>query len=82
MTLDTSLAIAQLLSIAVVVPIGAFKAWRKLDERLTAQDRRLVRIEYQLYENGGQSMKDQINSLVKSQSDIKTDVEILKATRV
>lgn len=82
MTLDTSLAIAQLLSIAVVVPIGAFKAWRKLDERLTAQDRRLVRIEYQLYENGGQSMKDQINSLVKNQSDIKTDVEILKATRV
>lgn len=48
--------------------------WRKLDERLTAQDMRLVRIEYQLYENGGQSMKDQVNRLV-------TDVAVLKATQ-
>ena len=74
MKLDTLLAIAQLVSIAFVLPIGAFKAWRKLDERLTEQDRRLVRIEYQLYENGGSSMKDQVNSLV-------LDVAVLKATK-
>lgn len=73
MKLDTLLAIAQLISIGVLMPIGAFKAWRKLDERLTEQDRRLVRIEYQLYENGGSSMKDQVNTLV-------TDVAVLKAT--
>lgn len=72
MKLDTLLAIAQLISIGVLMPIGAFKAWRKLDERLTEQDRRLVRIEYQLYENGGSSMKDQVNTLV-------TDVAVLKA---
>ena len=72
MRLDTLLAIAQLISIGIVLPVGAFKAWRKLDERLTEQDRRLVRIEYQLYENGGQSMKDQINTLV-------VDVAVLKA---
>lgn len=74
MKLDTILAIAQLISIGLVLPIGAFKAWRKLDERLTEQDRRLVRIEYQLYENGGSSMKDQVNSLV-------LDVAVLKATK-
>lgn len=74
MKLDTLLALAQLVSIVVVLPIGAFRAWRKLDERLTEQDRRLVRIEYQLYENGGQSMKDQINNLV-------VDVAVLKATK-
>ena len=72
MKLDTLLAVAQLISIVIVLPIGAFKAWRKLDERLTEQDRRLVRIEYQLYENGGQSMKDQMNGLV-------VDVAVLKA---
>ena len=72
MRLDTLLAIAQLISIGIVLPVGAFKAWRKLDERLTEQDRRLVRIEYQLYENGGQSMKDQMNTLV-------VDVAVLKA---
>ena len=72
MRLDTLLAIAQLISIGIVLPVGAFKAWRKLDERLTEQDRRLVRIEYQLYENGGLSMKDQMNTLV-------VDVAVLKS---
>jgi hypothetical protein len=71
MTLDTSLAVAQLLALCVGVPIGGFRIWRKLDLRLTDQDKRLARIEYQVYENGGTSMKDQINT-------IKTDVTILK----
>jgi hypothetical protein len=79
MSLDTSLAIAQLIAICVGLPIGGFKIWRKLDLRLTDQDKRLARIEYQVYENGGASMKDQINSLVANQSDIKTDVALLKA---
>ena len=74
MTLDTALSLLQIISIVVLAPLGAFKAWRKLDERLTEQDKRLERIEYQVYENGGKSMKDQINSLV-------IDVAILKAKR-
>jgi hypothetical protein len=79
MTLDTSLAIAQLIALCIGLPIGVFRIWRKLDVRLTDQDRRLARIEYQVYENGGTSMKDQINSLVANQSEIKTDVAVLKA---
>lgn len=78
MTLDTSLAVAQLLALCVGVPIGGFRIWRKLDCRLTEQDKRLARIEYQVYENGGASMKDQINSLVANQSQIKIDVAVLK----
>ena len=74
MTLDTALSLLQIISIVVLAPFGAFKAWRKLDERLTQQDKRLERIEYQVYENGGQSMKDQINALV-------IDVAILKAIK-
>ena len=79
LTLDTSLAIAQLIALCVGLPLGGFKIWRKLDCRLTDQDKRLARIEYQVYENGGASMKDQINSLVQNQADIKTDVAVLKA---
>ena len=74
MTLDTALSLLQIISIVVLAPLGAFKAWRKLDERLTEQDKRLERIEYQVYENGGKSMKDQINALV-------IDVAILKANK-
>ena len=77
-TLDLALAIAQLIALCVGIPIGGFKIWRKLDLRLTDQDKRLARIEYQVYENGGSSMKDQINSLVANQSQIKTDVAVLK----
>lgn len=78
-TLDLALAIAQLAALCVGLPIGGFRIWRKLDVRLTEQDKRLARIEYQVYENGGASMKDQINSLVANQSEIKTDVAVLKA---
>jgi hypothetical protein len=74
MTLDIALSLLQIISIVVLAPFGAFKAWRKLDERLTEQDKRLERIEYQVYENGGKSMKDQINALV-------VDVAILKAIK-
>lgn len=78
-TLDLALAIAQLMALCVGLPIGGFRIWRKLDCRLTEQDKRLVRIEYQVYENGGLSMKDQINRLVENQSEIKTDVAVLKS---
>lgn len=77
-SLDTSLAIAQLIAICFGLPLGGFKIWRKLDLRMTDQDKRLARIEYQVYENGGSSMKDQINSLVDNQSQIKVDVAVLK----
>lgn len=79
MSLDTSLAVAQLIALCVGLPLGGFRIWRKLDCRLTEQDKRLMRIEYQVYENGGASMKDQINELVANQADIKTDVAVLKA---
>ena len=64
MTLSIVVSIAQLVSIAVLFPIAVFKVWHKLEKRLD-------KIEYQLYENGGHTMKDQINTLV-------IDVAILK----
>ena len=42
----------------------------------TSFSRRLDRIEYQLYENGGGSMKDQMNELVKDVLVIKTVMEM------
>lgn len=74
MKLETAVAIAQLVSIIVLLPIGVFRTWRKLDKRLTEQDKQLLRINYQLWENGGNSMKDQVNKLV-------TDVAVLKASK-
>ena len=78
MTLDTSLAVAQLVAICVGLPLGGFKIWRKLDVRLTDQDKRLARIEYQVYENGGQSMKDQINRLSENQQIVLTKIAVLE----
>ena len=74
MKIETAVAIAQLISIIVLLPISVYRTWRKLDKRLTNQDKQLVRINYQLWENGGNSMKDQVNKLV-------TDVAVLKASK-
>ena len=74
MKLETAVAIAKLLSIVVLLPMSVYRTWRKLDKRLTEQDKQLVRISYQLWENGGNSMKDQVNKLV-------TDVAVLKASK-
>ena len=42
-------------------------------------EKRLDRIEYQLYENGGSSMKDQMNDTRTDLTDLKTDFLVLKA---
>jgi hypothetical protein len=42
-------------------------------------EKKLVRIEYQLYENGGSSMKDQMNDTRADLTDLKTDFLVLKA---
>ena len=42
-------------------------------------EKRLDRIEYQLYENGGSSMKDQMNDTRADLKDLKTDFLVLKA---
>jgi hypothetical protein len=74
MKIETAVAIAQLLSVVVLLPTSVYRTWRKLDKRLTEQDKQLVRINYQLWENGGNSIKDQVNKLV-------TDVAVLKASK-
>ena len=42
-------------------------------------EKRLDRIEYQLYENGGSSMKDQMNDTREDLTHLKTDFLVLKA---
>ena len=42
-------------------------------------EKKLVRIEYQLYENGGSSMKDQMNDTREDLTALKTDFLVLKA---
>ena len=42
-------------------------------------EKRLDKIEYQLYENGGGSMKDQMNDTSEDLTDLKTNFLVLKA---
>jgi hypothetical protein len=81
MNLDHALALAQIISLGFVAPVAVFRVWRKLDERLTEQDKRLVRIEYQLYENGGLSMKDQMNRACADINELKINQAVIK-TRI
>ena len=60
-------AARSLLEILVIVA-GGFRIIYKLNKRLD-------RIEYQLYENGGGSMKDQMNGLVVDVAVLKSKLE-------
>jgi hypothetical protein len=55
----------------VVIFTAAYKFFSKMNKRLD-------RIEYQLYENGGSSMKDQINSIVDNVTELKINQAIIK----
>jgi len=81
MKLDTALALAQIISLGFVAPVAVFRVWRKLDNRLTEQDKRLIRIEYQLYENGGLSLKDQMNRACADINELKVNQAVIK-TRI
>jgi hypothetical protein len=81
MTLDDFASLATIFGIFIGAPIGSFKIWRKLDNRLTEQDKRLIRIEYQLYENGGLSLKDQMNRACADINELKINQAVIK-TRI
>ena len=55
----------------VVIFTAAYKFFSKMN-------RRLDRIEYQLYENGGGSMKDQINCIGEDIMELKINQAIIK----
>ncbi len=78
MKLDTALALAQIISLGFVAPVAVFRVWRKLDQRLTAQDKQLIKINYQLWENGGNSMKDQINCIKEDVTELKINQAVIK----
>jgi len=78
MTLDDVASLATIFGIFIGAPIGGFKIWRKLDTRLTEQDKQLVKINYQLWENGGNSMKDQINCISQDVIELKVNQAIIK----
>ena len=56
----------------VVIFTTAYKFFSKMNKRLD-------RIEYQLYENGGGSMKDQINCIVDDVTELKINQAVIKA---
>jgi hypothetical protein len=59
-----------------VVIIGAPLFW--LHKSFSKLDKRLDKIEYQLYENGGGSMKDQMNRQDEALQELKINQAIIK----
>lgn len=78
MTLDTFRTALDIFFLVVALPLAGFKVWRKLDARLTAQDGKLARIEYALF-NEGRGMEQQLKEVHKDQRSIITDLAVLKA---
>lgn len=81
MTLDTFRAALDIFFLVVALPATGFKIWRKLDERLSAQDAKLNRIEYALF-NEGRGMEQQLKEVYKNQQLVMTDIAVLKAVKL
>jgi len=60
-----------------LVIIGAPIFW--LNRMFRKMDKRLSRIEYQLYENGGGSMKDQLNRQDSALHELQINQAVIKA---
>ena len=78
MTLDTIRIALDIFFLVVALPVTGFKIWRKLDERLTAHDSKLARIEYALF-NDGRGMEQQLKEVHRNQQAVITDLAVLKA---
>lgn len=80
MNLDTLLTILNIAVIGLALPLGAWRSWRKLDDRLTQQDAKLARIEYALF-NDGRGMEQQLKEIYRNQQTVMTDIAVLKAIK-
>lgn len=80
MTLETARTVLELFFLLVALPMSAWKVWRKLDERLTAQDQKLAKIEYALF-NDGRGMEQQLKEVYRNQQSVMTDMAVLKAVQ-
>ena len=81
MTLDTARSLLDLFLLVIALPATGYRIWRKLDERLTAQDGKLNLIEYALF-NEGRGMEQQLKEVYKNQQAVITDLAVLKAKSV
>ena len=81
MTLDTFRTGLDIFFLLIALPLSGYKIWRKLDQRLSAQDAKLNRIEYALF-NDGRGMEQQLKEVYKNQQAVMTDIAVLKAVKL
>ena len=86
---DMSIVSTALFVIGAITGITAFmftiyKFAKRIDQAIgvdadgkTLSDR-MSRVEHQLWENGGDSLKDQVNSIASCQTEIKAEMSIIK----
>ncbi len=78
-----------MLVIGTITGVGAFmftiyKFAKRIDQAIGTDSQgrtlseRMGRVEHQLWENGGDSLKDQVNAIQSSQVEIKAEMTIIK----
>lgn len=86
---DMSVFSTILLVVGTITAVGAFmismyKIAKRIDQAIGADSQgrtlsdRMSRVEHQLWENGGDSLKDQVNAIQLCQTEIKAEMGIIK----
>lgn len=86
---DMSALSTIMLIVGTITGVGAFlftiyKIAKRIDQAIGVDSKgrtlsdRMSRVEHQLWENGGDSLKDQVNAIQTSQTEIKAEMKIIK----
>ena len=86
---DMSALSTVMLVLGTITAVGAFlfsiyKLAKRIDQAIGTDSQgrtlsdRMSRVEHQLWENGGDSLKDQVNNIQKGQIEIKAEMTIIK----
>ena len=90
---DMSIMSTILLVVATVSGVGAFmfsiyKIAKRVDQAIGVDEQgktlseRMSRVEHQLWENGGSSLKDQVNDVQKCQTEINAKMGVIEGLLV
>ena len=86
---DMSVLSTVMLVLGTITAAGAFmysiyKIAKRIDHAIGTDSKgrtlsdRMERVEHQLWENGGDSLKDQVNKIEKGQTELKAEMGIIK----
>jgi len=77
--LEVVAQVAQIFAGLVIIPVGGFAVWRKIDKRLVSQDLKLAKIDYALFNAGKTGLVNKADTILENQGKFDVRLSVLEA---